>query len=106
MPDDNPYDFQLSNSTGAGKGTLAEMSNLSRLPEIAAAVQPETGQIVVITRGYRGCSAVVNPMPVDELNKQFGATKQQAAAMLGGALHGWGSDAANIDNYDAEGKRK
>lgn len=88
------------------RGDRQEMSNLSKLPAIAAVTHPVTGAPVIVTRGFRGYSEIVNPVPVDELNKAFGVTKAQAAAMLAGSMFGFDAPAANPDMYDDEGNMK
>ena len=41
---------------------------------------------------------------VDELNRNLGVTKAQAAAMQGGAALGWDTPAADPKNYDEQGQ--
>lgn len=40
----------------------------------------------------------------DKLNQQFGISKQQEAAMLGGAMLGWNSPFADPKRYSKDGK--
>ena len=84
------------------RGDRQEMSNLSRLPPIAAAIHPETKQVIVIMRGEKGFSVVINPAPPEELNKGFGVNKAQAAAMLAGLLEGWNSPNANPEAHEGK----
>ena len=76
------------------------------LPPVAFAVHPETGACVMIQRGDSmlygtGCrrpeSAALN-------NRMRGVTPAQAAAMLGGALHGWDAPEADPARYDGDGQ--
>lgn len=75
------------------------------LPLIAFAVDPETRACVMIRRGDgtlygTGCrrpeSAALN-------NQLRGISPAQAAAMLGGALHGWDAPEADPAHYDEAG---
>lgn len=57
-------------------------------------------------RIYRGDSTlygVRGAILVEQANKALGVDNRQSAAMLGGALHGWDSPAADPANYDDEG---
>lgn len=81
------------------------------LPLVCYGKVPEKRAIVMLQRGfdgYRSASAVTKGRTsqklVDEWNSEMGVTKAQAAAMLGGALLGWDTPAANPQNYDEQGQ--
>ena len=83
----------------------------SSLPLVCYGKVPEKRAIVMFERGfdgYRSASYVTKGRTsqklVDELNGEMGVTKAQAAAMLGGAMQGWDTPAADPKNYDEQGQ--
>jgi hypothetical protein len=78
-------------------------SALIRLPAIAFAMLPATGETVAIMRGELATYRVGGAKSADELNHLYGVTLPQQRAMLAGALHGWDTPLADPANYDAEG---
>lgn len=95
----------------AGEADIKKRRPLPVLPERCFAVDPETGKMAIVTRGVSGVS-LTGTMPigttiregVDKLNEVLGVTPAQAAAMLTGALHGWGKPKADPKNYDRLGR--
>lgn len=83
------------------------------LPQMCYGTDPESGSLIFVKRGKPGffkCSnsaphAEQNQMTAEQNNRRQGVTPQQAAAMLGGALHGWNSAEARVENYDLTGQR-
>lgn len=61
----------------------------SRLPAIAFAACPTTGETVAILRGRASYYHVGNGKSPDDMNRLYGVTTDQARAMLVGVLHGW-----------------
>jgi len=82
------------------------------LPEKCYAVLPDTGELVFIEKGKKGYqtselstdSARTNWEKADELNISHMISRQQSAAMLGGATRGWSSPAARTSSYDVHGE--
>lgn len=73
------------------------------LPGYCYSIGPRTQAPVLI---YRGDSTLygVNPRnTVRSLNAMLGVDRRTEAAMLGGALHGWDSPAADPAHYDDNG---
>lgn len=73
------------------------------LPRIAFVQSPYTGAVCMV---YRGESTLYGTgfRRIDEVNNERrGVTKAQAAAMLGGVLHGWETPQADPSNYDSSG---
>lgn len=44
-------------------------------------------------------------MTAAQENRRRGVTRQQEAAMLGGAMRGWASPAAKTSSYDLQGNK-
>ena len=81
------------------------------LPERCYSTLPSTGELIQITNGertYQKCSFSTpdreeNKRIANERNKKLGVTRQQAAAMQGGSIHGWSTPAARTSSYDLAG---
>lgn len=81
------------------------------LPARCFSVQPETGELILIEKGKKGYQVCgwgseypsENRREADRMNRNEGVTKQLEGAMLGGALYGWRTRAANPVNYDFQG---
>lgn len=81
------------------------------LPDRCYATMPDTGALFMVLKGSReyypsyqsAPRREQNEMTAARENQRLGVTPQQAAAMLGGYLHGWDSPAARTDNYDLKG---
>ena len=100
---------ELLDSVEEHGGTIIPLR--SSLPEKCFGVDPETSRMVVITKGVHGTTPAgavpigVTPQEgVKSANDAMGITPAQAAAMLAGALHGWGKPEADPKNYDRLGK--
>lgn len=83
----------------------------SNLPDRCFAADPDSGEIVVVTKGATKWTpteqhpeGISGQEGADQLNAQLGVTKAQAAAMLAGITSGWAERAADPAYYDAEGK--
>ncbi len=87
------------------KLTMDEISILlNKLPAIAYATAPSTGETIAIRRGESGYLHVTTGLSAEELNILYGVSKPQAKAMFAGVMLGWHTLAADPDNYDAEGR--
>ncbi len=80
-----------------GDKKARERANLAKLPEIAYANHPETGQVVAIKRGERGYFPIDTRMTSAQLNMKEGVKPAQAAAMLAGSMRGWAVPEADPD---------
>ncbi len=83
----------------------------SSQPVVCYGKAPEKRAIVMFERGFDGYRSAyaltkgrTSQKLIDEWNGDLGVTKAQAAAMLGGAMLGWDSPAANPKNYDEQGQ--
>ncbi len=84
--------------------------DLSSLPEICYTVTP-TGVFAMLRRGESGYYPVDTEAAgapdlrelADKLNRQFGISKAQEAAMLNGSMFGWDTPAADPNSYDSNG---
>ena len=82
------------------------------LPEKAYMYNPERKTIVTITKGESETTSEPAPSEYDFMNKAYvedmndkeGLNKQQVAAMIAGAEHGWRHKAADPRNYDDSGR--
>lgn len=82
------------------------------LPEVCHGILPSTGALIRIDRGVEGYSVLPystsNPAEnrrlADEKNRRMGVFPQQEAAMLGGALFGWDTPAAQAASYNMHGE--
>ena len=85
---------------------------LPDLPEQCYIYLPTTQEIGIVKKGesgyYRSDLSTVygenGQAFVDDLNRQGGVSKAQAAAMKSGSMFGWHTPAADPKNYDGDGK--
>ena len=86
----------------------------SSLPERSYAVHPESGRLIIITKGEYEVTDVSNAYDspeknrelADGHNREMGITKQQAEAMIGGIINGWKTPLADPQNYNEHGVYK
>jgi hypothetical protein len=90
---------------------LPELAGKHKLPDHCYSVLPDSGDLVVLQqeRPYIQTFITEDPAEVrqqvaDDLNGAMGVTKAQAAAMLMGALHGFGQPCAWPWQYDKNGE--
>lgn len=84
----------------------------SSLPEQCYVYLPTSQEIGIVKKGKMGYyRSDLSPVYgesgqefVDELNRQSGVNKAQAAAMLAGSMFGWQMPAADPKNYDDNGQ--
>ena len=84
----------------------------SSLPERSYAVHPESGRLIIITKGEYEVTDVSNAYDSPEKNRELadghnaemGVTKAQEQAMLAGSMFGWNVSAADPKNYNEQGK--
>lgn len=84
----------------------------SSLPEQCYVYLPTSQEIGIVKKGEMGYyRSDLSPVYgesgqefVDELNRQGGVNKAQAAAMLAGSMFGWGCPAADPKSYDETGR--
>ncbi len=84
----------------------------SSLPEQCYVYLPTSQEIGIVKKGEMGYyRSDLSPVYgesgqefVDELNRQGGVNKAQAAAMLAGSMFGWGCPAADPKSYDENGR--
>jgi len=68
------------------------------------------GEMVIIERGKKGYTPIPGNYPeqnrrdADRKNSYLGVTRQQEAAMRGGATRGWITPAARVSAYDFKGE--
>lgn len=79
------------------------MSITKDLPAWYYCISPRTGDVVIVTRGEKAMYQTKSEVVAATANRQLGVEPRQAGAMLGGALYGWDSLAADPDNYDLQG---
>lgn len=77
-----------------------------KLPDYCYSTLLTTGETILIKKGESGYYKTIQQKPADELNALIGVTKAEAEAMYAGSMFGWGTSAANPDNYDENGKPK
>lgn len=82
--------------------------NMADLPELCYAVEPSSGDTIIIKRGETG---YYNPgygpqgeAAVQRLNERLDVSKREAAALAFGSMFGWEGTGAHPDAYDDEGK--
>jgi hypothetical protein len=71
----------------------------ARLPAIAFATLPATGETVAIMRGQSSTFRVGSRKSVAELNELYGVDPAQQQAMLAGLLYGWDTPLADPQHY-------
>ena len=71
----------------------------SKLPGIAFATLPTTGETIAIRHGERIYYRVGTTKTAEELNAMYGVSPEQAKAMLACVLAGWQMPAADSKNY-------
>ena len=108
------YHIQEFAEAMALSGSRYEPEKPPELPEYCYAVLPETGEVACLRRGERECRRYPQKSSggisasrryADEQNRLLRVTPQQAAAMLGGFMHGWDSPAARTSSYDVQGRK-
>lgn len=82
----------------------------SSLPERCFSVLQSTGEVIAIQKGVNGyfvtdseCAPETARKAADLLNSKLGVTRAQEAAMSGGSMFGWDTQAADPRNYDSSG---
>ena len=81
------------------------------LPKMCYSTLPATGELILLIqgeKGYRKCDRSApyreqNEMTAAQKNRHMGVTRQQEAAMMGGATRGWATPAAKTSSYDLKG---
>lgn len=85
-------------------------SNIAALPETAYAIEPSTGNTVIVKRGETGfydpSYGAQGVEAVKRLNERMGVTPAQAAAMEFGSMFGFHAPGASPDAYDEDGRFK
>ena len=84
----------------------------SSLPEQCYSVLPDTGELIIIKKGESGYyrtdidmgDKTENRVLADEYNIKLGVSKAQEQAMSAGSMFGWAVPAADLKNYDDNGK--
>jgi hypothetical protein len=82
-----------------GKKMEQQDTPSARLPAIAFATLPATGETVAIMRGQSAPFRVGSRKSVEELNRLYGVDPAQQQAMLAGVLYGWDTPLADPDRY-------
>lgn len=79
---------------------------LNRLPDVAAATLPSTGELILIRKGETGYYPLRDSgrMTAEEWNRAAGVTKAQAEAMMAGSMFGFHVPGADPDNYNEAGR--
>jgi hypothetical protein len=78
------------------------MKTAKNLPPLCAAVQPSTGEMILIKRGVEGyfpAPVELGSISIDAFNQHLGVTPVQVAAMLAGSMFGWDCPAADPSTY-------
>jgi len=78
-------------------------TGLEKLPTIAFATLPETGETIAILRGEPEYYRVSTTKSAEQLNAMYGVQPAQQRAMLAGVTHGWNTPLADPARYDARG---
>ncbi len=84
----------------------------SSLPDHCFSVLEETGEMIIIKKGEQGfyksdlnCTdKAVSRTVARENNKRLGVSERQENCMLAGSMFGWDKPAADLKNYDKNGK--
>ena len=110
----NIQEFKNNGNLGAGCHQYINMLkvNSDLLPEFCYTVIEDKNTFAMLRKGELGYYPINMELAGDcnlydlaaKLNQQFGISKQQEAAMRGGAMFGWESPAANPKFYDKSGK--
>jgi hypothetical protein len=79
-------------------------TGLDKLPTIAFATLPETGETIAILRGEPDYYRVGTTKTAAQLNAMYGVQPAQQQAMLAGVRHGWNTPLADPSRYDARGQ--
>jgi hypothetical protein len=77
---------------------------LEKLPTIAFATSPETGETIAILRGEPMVYRVGTEKTAAQLNAMYGVRPAQQQAMLAGVTHGWHTPFADPARYDTHGR--
>ena len=101
---------QLAEMLERNGSTIAPIN--PQLPKECYALIPSSGEVVRICRGEMGhypteicfASKADRQQFVDSINKKFGVSKAQEAAMLTGSMFGWNVPGADPRNYTDQGK--
>lgn len=111
---ENIQKFKDSGNFGAGCHLYVNMlkTNSDLLPEFCYTVIEDKNTFAMLRKGESGYFPINTELAgncnlhnlAEKLNQQFGISKQQEAAMNGGAMFGWDSPAANPKIYDSTGK--
>ena len=99
--------FKESGNLGAGCHLYIPLN----LPEYCYTVIKSTGEFAMLHKGRKGYSPIdlslaENPNIrdlADVLNRQFGVSKAQEAAMVAGSMYGWDSPLVDPNKYDENG---
>jgi hypothetical protein len=76
------------------------MESFNRLPELCAAVRPETGETILIKRGVPGYFEIEErASPAKIYNELRGITPEQVQAMIAGSMFGWDAPVANVEYW-------
>lgn len=103
-------DFKESGNLGAGCHLYLPLN----VPEYCYTVIKSTGEFAMLHKGRKGYSPIdlrlaENPnirdlvYLADMLNRQFGVSKAQEAAMVAGSMYGWDSPLVDQNKYDENG---
>lgn len=79
-------------------------TRLEKLPTIAFATLPETGETIAILRGEPMYYRVGTEKTAAQLNAMYGVRPAQQQAMLAGVTHGWHTPLADPARYDTLGE--
>jgi len=74
-----------------------------KLPTIAFATLPETGETIAILRGERDYYRIGSSKSAAQLNAMYGVLPAQQQAMLAGVTYGWDTSLADPARYDSSG---
>lgn len=85
------------------------MTNLDKLPRVAAHAHLEDGRLIFVLRGQNRfweketLALTDNTMTADAWNEANGISKVEAEAMFAGAIFGWDAPIADPDNFNEDG---
>lgn len=110
----NIQEFKNSGNLGAGCHLYIDTAKTiaSPLPDFCYTVIEDKNIFAMLRKGESGYFPIDTTFAgncnlyslADKLNQQFGISKQQEAAMLGGAMFGWDSPTADPNRYNKDGK--